>query len=325
MPLIERLLPRHMQIIYAINAECCSRRAPTACDDEQVERISLIDEGGERRVRMGNLAFVGSHNVNGVSALHTELMKKTVFADLHQLYPDRINNKTNGITPRRWLIQCNPGLTDAGARGDRRRLPRRHRTRCPTSTPSPAMPRFRETFAAVKRANKARLAKLVAERLGIRVDPSALFDVQIKRIHEYKRQLLNIIETVALYDQIRSHPERDWAPRVKILRRQGGAELSQRQADHQARQRRGQGDQPRPLGARPAEGRVPAELQCQPGRDHHAGGRPVGADLDRRHGSLRHRQHEVRAERRAHHRHARRRQRRDPRNASATTTSSSSA
>ena len=125
-PLFERLLPRHMQIVYAINAEVLLEARSHGLDDEQVKRISLINEGGERRVRMGNLAFVGSHSINGVSALHTELMKKTVFADLHRLYPDRINNKTNGITPRRWLIQCNPGLTDAGARDDRRRLPRRH-------------------------------------------------------------------------------------------------------------------------------------------------------------------------------------------------------
>ena len=111
-PLFERLLPRHMQIIYAINAEVLlEARSTGRFSDEQISRISLIQEGGERRVRMGNLAFAGSHSVNGVSALHTELMKETVFADLHKLYPDRINNKTNGITPRRWLFQSNPGLT----------------------------------------------------------------------------------------------------------------------------------------------------------------------------------------------------------------------
>ncbi len=216
-PLFERLLPRHMQIVYAINAEVLlEARATGKFDDGQIIRISLIQEDGGRRVRMGNLAFVGSHSVNGVSALHTELMKETVFADLHRLYPDRINNKTNGITPRRWLIQCNPGLTGLAreAIGDRflddidaiRDL-----------DPLAGDAAFRERFAAVKRANKERLSNLVAERLGIRVDPSALFDIQIKRIHEYKRQLLNIIEAVALYDQIRSHPERDWIPRVKFF------------------------------------------------------------------------------------------------------------
>jgi glycogen phosphorylase len=215
--LFERLLPRHMQIIYAINAQVLfEARAWGRFDDQQISRISLIQEGGERRVRMGNLAFVGSHSINGVSALHTKLMKETVFADLHKLYPDRINNKTNGITPRRWLIQCNSGLTNLareaigdGFLDDVNLLS--------GIDPLADDAAFREKFAAVKRANKAKLATLVAERLGIKVDPSALFDVQIKRIHEYKRQLLNIIEAVALYDQIRSDPEKDWMPRVKFF------------------------------------------------------------------------------------------------------------
>src|SRR4051794_16094040 len=216
-PLFERLLPRHMQIVYAINAQVLlEARATDQFSDEQISRISLIQENGDRRVRMGNLAFVGSHSINGVSALHTELMKETVFADLHKLYPDRINNKTNGITPRRWLIQCNPGLTALAreAIGDRFMDDIEAIKGLDPLADDTA---FREKFAAVKRQNKVRLANLVADRLGIRVDPSALFDIQVKRIHEYKRQLLNIIETVALYDQIRSHPERDWMPRVKIF------------------------------------------------------------------------------------------------------------
>ncbi|TIN22458.1 MAG: glycogen/starch/alpha-glucan family phosphorylase, partial [Mesorhizobium sp.] len=216
-PLFERLLPRHMQIVYAINAEVLlEARASNQFSDEQIGRISLIQENGDRRVRMGNLAFVGSHSINGVSALHTDLMKETVFADLHKLYPDRINNKTNGITPRRWLIQCNPGLTSLAreAIGDRF-LDDIDAIKGLEAFADDAA--FRDKFAAVKRANKARLANLVADRLGIKVDPSALFDIQIKRIHEYKRQLLNILEAIALYDQIRSHPERDWMPRVKFF------------------------------------------------------------------------------------------------------------
>jgi starch phosphorylase len=110
-PLFERLLPRHMQIVYAINSRLLAEaRRKGGFDDRAIGTISIIDEGGERRVRMGNLAFAGSHSINGVSALHTELMKQTVFADFHKLYPDRINNKTNGVTYRRWLMQCNPGL-----------------------------------------------------------------------------------------------------------------------------------------------------------------------------------------------------------------------
>ncbi|RWE75338.1 MAG: glycogen/starch/alpha-glucan phosphorylase [Mesorhizobium sp.] len=216
-PLFERLLPRHMQIVYAINAQVLlEARATGKFSGDQIARISLIQENGDRRVRMGNLAFVGSHSINGVSALHTELMKETVFADLHKLYPDRINNKTNGITPRRWLIQCNPGLTALAreAIGDRFMD---DIERIKGLDPLADDAAFREKFAAVKRQNKARLAKLVADRLGIRLDPSALFDIQVKRIHEYKRQLLNILEAIALYDQIRSHPERDWMPRVKFF------------------------------------------------------------------------------------------------------------
>jgi starch phosphorylase len=151
-----------------------------------------------------------------VSALHSELMKKTVFKDLHRLFPDRINNKTNGITPRRWLYEANPGLTrliedkigpsfldhfealsELNAYADDRA--------------------FQERFAEIKRANKARLGEFVRDGLNIAIDPKALFDVQVKRIHEYKRQLLNILEAVALYNMIRSHPERNWVPRVKIF------------------------------------------------------------------------------------------------------------
>ncbi|MDX0969360.1 glycogen/starch/alpha-glucan family phosphorylase [Sinorhizobium medicae] len=216
-PLFERLLPRHMQIVYAINAKILieARRVRYATD-EAIRNTSLIDETGERRVRMGNLAFVGSHSINGVSALHTELMKETVFADLHALYPDRINNKTNGITPRRWLMQCNPDLFGLirEAIGDEF-IDNTEALQALDAFADNAD--FQERFAAVKRANKVRLAKLIQANLGIRLDPSAMFDIQIKRIHEYKRQLLNLIEAVALYDQIRSHPELDWVPRVKLF------------------------------------------------------------------------------------------------------------
>jgi len=215
--LLERLLPRHMQIIYQINADVLAEaRQRARFNDTQIANVSLIDEHGGRRVRMGQLAFVGSHSINGVSALHTELMKQTVFGDLHKLYPERINNKTNGITPRRWLMQCNPGLT-----------------KLITERIGPAFldnidvlksleahaedPNFQQQFAAVKYANKQRLARLIKDRMGITVSPDALFDVQIKRIHEYKRQLLNILQTIAAYDDIRAHPERHWVPRVKVF------------------------------------------------------------------------------------------------------------
>ena len=217
LPLFERLLPRHMQLIYAVNADLLrAARKKHGLDGAAISALSLIDEAGERRVRMANLAFAGSHSINGVAALHTELMRQTVFAGLHHLYPDRINNKTNGITPRRWLQQCNPGLTGLikdtiGPKflDDAEELTALNAFATDTG--------FLEKFAAVKQKNKIALAQHLKDQFGFIVDPTALFDVQVKRIHEYKRQLLNIIETVALYDQIRSHPERDWAPRVKIF------------------------------------------------------------------------------------------------------------
>ncbi|MES2495257.1 MAG: glycogen/starch/alpha-glucan phosphorylase [Pseudomonadota bacterium] len=215
--LFEQLLPRHMQLVYAINAKLLiEARREHGFDDAAISAISLIDEGGERRVRMGNLAFAGSHSVNGVSALHTELMKETVFASYHRLYPDRINNKTNGITPRRWLMQCNPELTGLirEAIGDAF-LDDAEQLRPLEQFAEDGA--FQEKFAAVKLGKKVTLSNLIGERMGLKVDPSAIFDTQIKRIHEYKRQLLNIIEAVALYDQIRSHPERDWVPRVKLF------------------------------------------------------------------------------------------------------------
>lgn len=216
LPLFERLLPRHMQIIYAINSRVLREARRNGLDDAAIASISLIDEGGDRRVRMANLAFVGAHSVNGVAALHTDLMKTTVFSDLHKLYPNKINNKTNGVTPRRWLQQCNPDLTsllrDAIGEGF---LDDTNRLEDLNALAGDAA--LGERIALVKRANKVALAAHLRELTGIRLDPDALFDVQIKRIHEYKRQLLNLIETVALYDQIRSHPEKDWVPRVKIF------------------------------------------------------------------------------------------------------------
>jgi starch phosphorylase len=178
--------------------------------------VSLIEEDHGRHVLMGNLAFLGSHHVNGVSALHTELMRKTVFRDLAHLYPERIVNQTNGITFRRWLHQSNPGLTDLIVEAvgpevldDAGRLA--------ALAPFADDAAFRERFAAVRRANKVALGRLVAEQLAIPLDPDAIFDVHIKRIHEYKRQLLNILETIALFNEMRARPSALWVPRVKIF------------------------------------------------------------------------------------------------------------
>lgn len=215
--LFERLLPRHLDIIYRINAEHLdAARRQGQGDSGSLAALSVIDDGGERRVRMGYLAFIGSHRINGVSALHTELMRKTVFSRLHALYPERIVSKTNGISFRRWLHQANPGLT---------RVLREVCGDVVIDDPA-ALERLaafagdaevQRRLAAVKRANKGALARHVMEELGLEIDPEALFDVHIKRIHEYKRQLLNLLDVAARYHAIRACPERDWVPRVKIF------------------------------------------------------------------------------------------------------------
>jgi starch phosphorylase len=215
--LFERLLPRHMQIVYAINAMVIAdARENQPGDDGILSSVSLIDEHSGRRVRMGNLAFVGSHKINGVSALHSALLQKTLFKDLDALYPGRIVNKTNGVTPRRWLQQINPGLTALvrEAIGDAFLS---DAEAISALDPMADDGEFRERFMAVKRHNKVRLSQLIAGRCGVKTDPDALFDVQIKRIHEYKRQLLNVLEAIALYDAIRANPGKGWVPRVKVF------------------------------------------------------------------------------------------------------------
>jgi starch phosphorylase len=215
--LMERLLPRHMQIIYEINAlhlgSVANRRE---ISKERLHALSLIEEGSGRRVRMGHLAFVGSRRVNGVSGLHGQLLRETVFQDLNHLYPDRITHITNGVTFRRWLVQCNPGLTGlineaigTGWIGDADRLSELE-SRAQDSG-------FLERFAKAKRSNKERLAEAVARRLQIKLDPDAMFDVHIKRMHEYKRQLLNVLEAIAHYQAIKAASTQDWVPRVKIF------------------------------------------------------------------------------------------------------------
>jgi len=226
--LMERLLPRHMQIIYLINAYHIDHlRARGMHDFDLLRSVSLIEEEHGRRVRMGNLAFLGSHSVNGVSALHTELMRETVFAHLHGLYPERISNKTNGITFRRWLYQCNPGLTGllVGTLGEGLLDdPEGHLAGLETHAGDSG---FQHHFRGERRRNKEALATLVRRRLGIALDPEALFDVQVKRIHEYKRQLLNLLHCVALYQAIRDEPGVDWVPRVKILAGKAAASYHQ--------------------------------------------------------------------------------------------------
>jgi len=215
-PLFERVLPRHLQIIYKINERHLAATRERPINEQVAATVSLIDEEDGRRIRMGHLAFVGSHHTNGVSALHTELLRKTLFADLQALYPGRIVNVTNGITFRRWLYQANPRLTQLLCDVLGPRVIEDPATIAELADHG-ADPGLHERVQRIKRANKIALARVIRERLELVVDTGALFDVQIKRIHEYKRQLLNLIETVALWQAMCSEPERDWVPRVKIF------------------------------------------------------------------------------------------------------------
>ena len=202
--LFERVLPRHLQIIYDINHRFLRDVMHTYPGDPGLwQRMSLIDESAGRRIRMAHLAIVGSHKVNGVAAIHTRLMKETIFADFHRLWPDKIVNMTNGVTPRRWLNQANPALakliTQHIGRGWLKDLDQLRRL-----APLADDAGFREAFVRVKRDNKLRLAQVIAQRLAIKVDPASIFDVQIKRIHEYKRQLLNVLHVITLYNRLRA-------------------------------------------------------------------------------------------------------------------------
>lgn len=210
------LLPRHLEIIYKINYEflqMVNRRFPG--DADLLKRVSIIDESNGRRVRMAHLAVVGSHTVNGVAALHSQLLKTTLFADFDKIYPDKLTNVTNGITPRRWLNQANPELTSliAKAIGDGFQ---KDLTKLVKLTPLADDKDFRKAFRAVKKANKVRLANKIESLTGVKLNPDSLFDVQIKRIHEYKRQLLNILHVITMYNRIR-RGEKNITPRTVIF------------------------------------------------------------------------------------------------------------
>jgi starch phosphorylase len=215
--MLGRVLPRHLEIIYEINRRFLEEVAIRNPGNlRKLQEMSLIDEGPVRRVRMANLAIVGSHSVNGVAALHSELLKNNLFRNFHEMYPNRINSKTNGITPRRWLLKCNRDL--AGLIGEKigydwvvdldklRGL-----------EPYSDDPAFHQRWQAVKQLNKKRLAKILAADCGVIVNPDSLFDIQVKRIHEYKRQLLNVLHVIHLYQRLVTNPDEPATPRTVIF------------------------------------------------------------------------------------------------------------
>jgi starch phosphorylase len=212
-----RLLPRHLQIIYEINARFLrdvAIRYPL--DTDRLRRMSIIQEDGQKYVRMANLAIVGSASVNGVAELHTRLLKEQVLRDFAEFWPTRFNNKTNGITPRRWLLKANPLLaqliTESIGDGWITNLEQLRKLESFLDDAS-----FRERFRAAKQQNKTALAQHIGRQLGISVSPESLFDVQVKRLHEYKRQLLLLLYTIVLYNRLKRNPALDVAPRTFIF------------------------------------------------------------------------------------------------------------
>ena len=215
--LLTRVLPRHMGLIYDINARFLAEvhsRFPE--DNALMRRISLIEERGTRRVRMAHLSALASHKINGVSALHSQLMVDTIFGDFAKMYPDRFCNKTNGITPRRWLAQANPSLATLidshigpDWRGDLDQLERLQDLA--------DQPAFQNAFRLTKQQNKRRLTEAIAKISGVLVDPESLFDVQVKRMHEYKRQLLNVLHVMTRYHRILAQPHANWVPRTVVF------------------------------------------------------------------------------------------------------------
>jgi starch phosphorylase len=213
--MFESILPRHLQIIYEINFRFLKEvqhRYPG--DNDMLRRMSIISEEGGKRIRMAHLATIGSHKVNGVAAIHTQLMKQTIFADFERFYPGRIVNMTNGITPRRWLNQANPPLTELiSSRIGKGWI--KDLSQLKGLIPFADDAAFRQQFTDIKRANKVRLAGLIKQTLNLEVSADSLFDVQIKRIHEYKRQLLNVLHIITLYNRIRRGGE--CVPRTVIF------------------------------------------------------------------------------------------------------------
>jgi starch phosphorylase len=215
--MFERLLPRHLQIIYEINARFMrdvSTRWPM--DGERLRRMSIIDEAGERYIRMANLAIVGSCSVNGVARLHTELLKHEVLKDFAELWPEKFNNKTNGITPRRWLLNANPMLAELITEfiGDQWITDLAQLKKLEKFVDDAA---FRKRFREAKKHNKELLTQVIFHETGIAVDPASLFDVQVKRLHEYKRQLLLVLYIIVLYDRLKMNPGLDIVPRTFIF------------------------------------------------------------------------------------------------------------
>lgn len=216
--LLESILPRHLEIIYHINflhLEAVKKKFP----EDQVERMrrmSIVEEDGDKRVNMARLAIVGSHAVNGVAAIHSEILKRDLFRDFYQMMPEKFQNKTNGITPRRWLLLCNPGLAEIICEkiGDEWPV---HLDQLCALKKWAKDPAFQRAIAKVKQENKCKLAEQLERDYNVKINPASMFDIQVKRIHEYKRQLLNCLHIITLYNRIKKDPTANFTPRTIMI------------------------------------------------------------------------------------------------------------
>jgi starch phosphorylase len=215
--LLENLLPRHLQIIYEINHKFLdevSKRFPG--DNDRLGRMSIVEEHGGKQINMAHLCIVGSHAVNGVAAIHSQIIRSQTFKDFYEMWPDKFQNKTNGITPRRWLLLCNPSLADVIAE----RIGDKWTTNLDELRKLEAFVNDKGlllTIRKVKQENKLKLAQHLEKTLGVVVDPASMFDVQVKRIHEYKRQLLNILHIITLYYRLKKNPNQPFTPRTIMI------------------------------------------------------------------------------------------------------------
>jgi len=215
--MLESILPRHLQIIYHINflhLENVKKHFPD--DLDRMRRMSCVEEDGEKRINMAHLSIVGSHAVNGVAAIHSQILKDTLFRDFYEMEPKKFQNKTNGITPRRWLLLCNPGLSDLIAEkiGDEWPV---HLDQLVGLKKWAKDPTFQRNVARVKQENKLKLAQILESHYGVKVNPASMFDIQVKRIHEYKRQLLNCLHIITFYNRIKRNPTGNFTPRTIMI------------------------------------------------------------------------------------------------------------
>ncbi|CAN7943182.1 unnamed protein product, partial [Ixodes hexagonus] len=215
--MLQNILPRHLQIIYEINArflQALAKKFPG--DNDRLRRMSMVEEEGEKRINMAHLAIVCSHKINGVARIHSEILKKGLFKDFYEMFPDRFLNKTNGITPRRWLLLCNPSLADliADKIGEDWIV---HLDQLTKLKPLVSDKAFLRDLQRVKAENKQRLAEYLTKQTGVKVNPASMFDMQVKRIHEYKRQLLNCLHIITLYNRIKANPTAPMVPRTIMI------------------------------------------------------------------------------------------------------------